>query len=82
MVNTLHFHCRHVGSIPSQGTKIQQVAQHDPPPLPAKKKKVSCGPLQASRAASANGYRALSAAVLGRSEIRTFRALPSCPADE
>lgn len=38
MVNTLHFHCRHVGSIPSQGTKIQQVHSTTPHPSPPKKK--------------------------------------------
>ena len=53
-----------------------------PHPRPAKKKKKGGGPLKASRAANANGYRALSAAVLGGSEMPTFRAVPSCPADE
>lgn len=44
MVTTQHLHCQGPGSIPSQGTKIQQVAQHDPPPLPAKKKRYRVAP--------------------------------------
>ena len=82
MVTTQHLHCQGPGSIAGQGTKIQQVAQHDPPPPAPAKKKKGGGPLKASRAANANGYRALSAAVPGGSEIPTFRAVPSCPADE
>ena len=74
MVTTQHLHCQGPGSIPSQRTKIQQVARHDPPPPPRQKKKKGGGPLKASRAANANGYRALSAAVW-----EALRFLPSEP---